>query len=155
MNKKIQIVIACLLASTLSAQVTAVTGTSPIVSSGGDIPAISCPTCVTTTTGTITYNNHALFAGSAPAVTECGGNATMGTGSNDNAGFIQVSATPTTKPVVVCTLTFATAFTHAPAMSFTTSKNQVLASPLTITTTTVRFRLSADMIGGVITYSAF
>jgi hypothetical protein len=137
----------------LSAQVTAVTGTSPIVSSGGNTPAISCPTCVTSSSGTITYNNHALFSGSAPTVTECGGNPTLGAGSNDNAGFINVGTN--IKPAVVCTITFATAFTHAPAMGFTTSKNQVLASPLTITTTAVRFRLSSDMSGGVITWSAF
>lgn len=138
----------------LSAQVTAVTGTSPIVSTGGNTPAISCPTCVTSSSGTITYNGHSLFAGSAPAVTECGGSATLGAGSNDNAGFISIPATGAI-PATVCTITFATTFTHAPAMSFTTSKNQVLVSPLTITTTTVRFRISSDMRGGVITYSAF
>jgi hypothetical protein len=137
----------------LSAQVTAVTGTSPIVSSGGNTPAISCPTCVTSSSGTITYNGHSLFAGSAPTVTECGGNPTLGAGSNDNAGFINVGTS--IKPVMVCTITFATAFTHAPAMAFTTSKNQVLVSPLTITNTAVRFRVSSDMSGGVITWSAF
>lgn len=103
--------------------------------------------------GTVTYNGHTLFGGSAPTVTECGGNPTLETGSNDNAGGINVGTS--SKPATVCTITFAAAFTHAPAMSFTTSKNQVLASPLTISTTAVRFRLSSDMSGGVITYSAF
>jgi hypothetical protein len=147
------LIVSLFVAGIVNAQVTAVTGTSPIVSSGGNTPAISCPTCVTSSSGTITYNNHSLFAGSAPVVTECGGNPTMGSGSNDNAGFINVGTT--IKPTLVCTITFATAFTHAPAMSFTSSKNQVLISPLTITTTSVRFRISSDMSGGVITYSAF
>lgn len=111
------------------------------------------PTGATGPAGSVTYNNHTLFAGSAPTVTECGGNPTLESGSNDNAGGINVGSSIT--PAVVCTLTFATTFTHAPAMSFTTSKNQVLVSPLTITTTAVRFRLSSDMSGGVITYSAF
>src|SRR5665213_2416866 len=72
--------------------------------------------------GTGSFNNHTLFDGNPPAITNCGTQPGRTTASSDNAGTVTVG-TPAINnlgqvvPILQCTVTYATAFTTAPSVS--------------------------------------
>lgn len=82
-------------------------------------------------TGTAVFGGHLSNAGRAPAVTTCGGDpAIVGT---DIAGVVTVGATPTTS----CVITFAVAYTIAPACVVSWSAGPLAAMSYTISTTAI------------------
>lgn len=114
---------------------------------------VTLPTSGTLATlASLTYNNHQLFTGSAPSPGTCGTSPSMGTGSVDNAGTINVGSGVS---VTACTLTFAAAFTNAPACSVADDSIAVTADISAVSTMAVTFTLSATLGGGHIYYNCF
>ncbi len=115
------------------------------------------PTGATGATGpnSVTYNNHTIFTGSAPTVSDCGTGASVVSGSNDNAGQVIIGTNADGSARKNCQLTFATAFTHAPAVSFSVTTNGVSVSPILVSTTVLRVIFINDPAGGTLSYSAF
>jgi hypothetical protein len=103
------------------------------------------------TTAQLTYNNHLLFSGSAPTSSVCGTSPSLGTGSVDNAGTVNVGS----GVVTACTLTFATAFTNAPACTISDNSATVTGDITSVSTTVVVFGLSATLGSGKIFYHCF
>lgn len=78
--------------------------------------------------GTGSFNGHTLFTGAAPAISNCGTSPTITSASGDNAGTVTVGISPKNNlgqeiPVLQCTITWATAFTTAPAFTVTMANN--------------------------------
>ena len=106
-----------------------------------------------------TFNNHVLFSGAAPTLSNCGVNPTD-TNANDNAGTVSVGKNShnnlgTVIPVLQCTLTFATAFTGAPAVSFGAGQNGLTVVYTGISTTGMTVYFSKDASQQKFSYSAF
>ena len=75
--------------------VTAVTGTSPIISSGGTTPAISCPTCLTTSAGPSFANITSGTNTTAAMVVGTGASlGTSGTGTNTANQLATITTVP-------------------------------------------------------------
>lgn len=117
------------------------------------------PTGATGSGGT-TYNGHTLFSGSAPAVTVCGTSSSIVSTSTDNAGTITVGAA--TKdlyghviPVTGCTITFAGAFTFAPAVTLSTNQVGLGITVNSVSTTVLVVQFSHDASTRVFKYTAF
>ncbi len=147
--------------STGSGTVTAVTGTSPIVSSGGTTPAISCTTCLTTssavvtsvtsanslltaspTTGAVvlTPNETPVFTGQVSGASYKAGNLTSGDCLSSSAG------------VVVSTST-ACASGGGSVTSVTGTTNQINVT--NSTTTPVVSLVAAPIVSGLFTANQF
>jgi hypothetical protein len=103
------------------------------------------------TTAQLTYNNHLLFSGSAPTLSVCGTSPSTATGAVDNAGTINVGS----GVVTACTLTFAVAFTNAPACTLSDNSATVTGDVTSVSTTAVVFGLSATLGSGKIFYHCF
>lgn len=101
--------------------------------------AVSFTMSLTNATGTgVTVNNHTLFAGSAPTLSACGTSPTN-TSATDNAGTVVLG----TGNVQKCTMTFATAFTVAPACYIQTNAGGSAGYVQAVSTTAVTFRVLA------------
>ena len=94
-------------------------------------------------------NGQTIFSDSAPTITTCGTSPTVATGGTSNGATITVGTATTnaygiTVPVLQCKLTFATAFTNAPVVAFSTnSQIQVTVGSLSTTVLIVNFGSNA------------
>lgn len=113
-----------------------------------------------TGSGGATYNGHTIFSGSAPAITVCGTTPTIPSTSTDNAGTITVGAATKDSyghviPVTSCTVTFATAFTFAPAVTLSTNQAGLGITVNAVSTTVLIVQFSRDASTRVFKYTAF
>lgn len=118
--------------------------------------------------GTGSFNNHTLFAGSAPAVSNCGTSPSVTTASSDNAGTVIVGSPAINNlgqatPVLQCTLTWATAFTTAPSVTAIMADNStrkygvgnINPSIASNSTTVTIFNFDTEAGNATFTYTAF
>jgi|HubBroStandDraft_5_1064220.scaffolds.fasta_scaffold02065_12 hypothetical protein len=101
-------------------------------------------------------NGHTIFGGASPTVA-CGGqgvSAQVRAGSTDNAGAFTVP-TSSTEQMLNCVITWASAFTNAPSMTFSVSTNGVYVTNFVRSTTAVRIQFSAIAQGAFVSWQAF
>ncbi len=119
------------------------------------------PTGPTGGTGSVgTFNNHTIFGGSAPTISACGTTPTVATGGNDNATTVNIGTHTTdqygrTVPVLACTVTFATAYTNVPTVTFGSRYNGMQVTAASISTTVMIVYFSKDASGQKFSYHAF
>jgi hypothetical protein len=116
-------------------------------------------TGATGSTGVSVFNGHTVFGGSAPTITNCGTGPTDAN-ANDNAGTVIIGKNSlnnlgTVIPVMQCTVTFATAFSHAPSINFTTNQRGLYVTYAGISTTAVTMYFSKDASQAQVSYTAF
>jgi hypothetical protein len=112
-----------------------------------------------TGSGGTTFNNHVLYSGSAPTISNCGVTPTVGTGAVDNAGLINIGASTKNSlgqvvPVLQCTLTFAVAFANPPSMTFATNIKALAVTFAGISTTAVTVYFNKDAGSNQFSYHA-
>ncbi len=118
------------------------------------------PTGATGATGSQgTVNNHTLFGGSAPTLSNCGTSPTN-TNAVDNKGIVTVGANSIDNlghvvPVLQCTMTFATAFTVLPAATFSTDTKGLYVTFAGLSTTVVTVYFNKDASRNRFSYTAF
>ncbi len=118
------------------------------------------PTGATGPTGSQgTVNNHTLFGGSAPTLSNCG-TAPTNTNAVDNKGTVTIGASSLDRyghvvPVLQCTMTFATAFSTTPAMTFSTNTKGLYVTFAGISTTVVTVYFNKDASQNQFAYTGF
>lgn len=118
--------------------------------------------------GTGSFNNHTLFTGAAPAVSNCGTSSSITSTSGDNAGTVTVGTASKNSlgqviPVLQCTLTWTTAFTSAPAVTVTMADNSarkygsgnVKVTVASNSTTVLVLAFDTDAASAKFSYTAF
>jgi len=109
---------------------------------------------------TVTVNNQCIFTDAVPVLTLCGVSPAVVTGGDSNAATITVGAATLnaygqTVPVLQCVATFATAFTHAPVVTVSTSSLGFRVSVNTVSTTALVVQFSGNAAGQKFSFTAF
>jgi hypothetical protein len=100
--------------------------------------------------GKLVVEGHTHASGTAPSLSSCGTSPSIASYSTDSNGKVTIG----TGAVTSCTLTFATAWTNAPAC-FCNDETTILACRATSTTTTLVLDASVAIDSSVLSYGCF